>query len=83
MNRKSTRTISIKQKLIIMSALVLLVPSLLIGLVAYGQAKQKIKDQILQSAHSGVERMDVEINNLIGPIKGDVDFFAERIDATL
>lgn len=44
---------------------------------------RKSKDQILQSAHSGVERMDVEINNLIGPIKGDVDFFAERIDATL
>ncbi len=83
MNRKSTRTISIKQKLIIMSALVLLIPSLLIGFVAYGQAKQKIKDQILQSAHAGVERMDVEINNLIGPIKGDVDFFADRIDATL
>ncbi|MFN4215107.1 methyl-accepting chemotaxis protein [Exiguobacterium sp.] len=83
MNRKSTRTISIKQKLIIMSALVLLIPSLLIGIVAYGQAKQKIKDQILQSAHAGVERMDAEINNLIGPIKGDVDFFAERIDATL
>lgn len=80
---KRNRTITIKQKLITMSLVLLLIPSLLIGFVAYSQAKQKISDQIMQSAHAGVERMNDEITNLIEPIQRDVAFFAGRIDSSL
>ncbi|TCI23666.1 methyl-accepting chemotaxis protein [Exiguobacterium sp. SL-10] len=66
-----------------MSLVLLLIPSLLIGFVAYSQAKQKISDQIMQSAHAGVERMNDEITNLIEPIQRDVAFFAGRIDSSL
>ncbi|OGX80671.1 chemotaxis protein [Exiguobacterium sp. SH31] len=83
MKRTKQRAISIKQKLITMSLLLLLIPSLLIGFVAYYQAKQKITDQIMQSAHAGVERMNDEITNLIEPIERDVAFFAGRIDESL
>lgn len=83
MRRKHDRTITIKQKLITMSLVLLLIPSLLIGFVAYNQAKQKITEQIMQSAHAGVERMNDEITNLIEPIQRDVAFFAGRIDSSL
>lgn len=83
MRRMNKRTITIKQKLITMSLALLLIPSLLIGFVAYYQAKQKITDQIMQSAHAGVERMNDEITNLIEPIERDVAFFAGRIDESL
>lgn len=83
MKRGQKRTVSIKQKLIISSLLLLLIPSLIIGFVAYNQAKQKITDQILQSAHAGVDRMNDEITNMIEPMQRDVAFFADRIDASL
>lgn len=83
MDKRKRWTISIKQKLIILSALLLFIPSLLIGLVAYGQAKQKIQDQIMQAADASVDRMNGEIENLIAPIEGDVAFFANRIDDTI
>lgn len=83
MEQTKKRTISIKQKLIITSLLLLLIPSLLIGFVAYNQAKQKITDQILQSAHAGVDRMNDEITNIIDPVRRDVAFFADRIDGML
>ncbi|WP_251135209.1 methyl-accepting chemotaxis protein [Exiguobacterium sp. s151] len=83
MRRMNDRTITIKQKLITMSLVLLLIPSLLIGFVAYNQAKQKITEQIMQSAHAGVERMNDEITNLIEPIQRDVAFFAGRIDSSL
>ncbi|UTT41580.1 methyl-accepting chemotaxis protein [Exiguobacterium aurantiacum] len=83
MRRKHDRTITIKQKLITMSLVLLLIPSLVIGFVAYNQAKQKITKQIMQSAHAGVERMNDEITSLIEPIQRDVAFFAGRIDSSL
>jgi len=83
MRRKQHRTITIKQKLITMSLVLLLIPSLLIGFVAYNQAKQKITEQIMQSTHAGVERMNDEITNLVEPIQRDVAFFAGRIDSSL
>lgn len=83
MKRNRKRTMSIKQKLIVTSLFLLMVPSLVIGFTAYGQAKQKISDQIMQSAHAGVDRMNDEITNLIEPIQRDVGFFAQRIDQTL
>ncbi len=83
MEQTKKRTISIKQKLIITSLLLLLIPSLLIGFVAYNQAKQKITDQILQSAHAGVDRMNDEIMNIVDPMRRDVAFFADRIDGML
>lgn len=83
MNQKKRHTLSIKQKLILTSMLLLLIPSLLIGFVSYSQAKQKITNEILQSAHAGVDRMNDEIMNIIDPMRRDVAFFADRIDGTL
>lgn len=83
MEQKKKRTLSIKQKLILTSMLLLLIPSLLIGFVSYSQAKQKITNEILQSAHAGVDRMNDEIMNIVDPMRRDVAFFADRIDGTL
>ncbi len=83
MEQKKKRTLSIKQKLILTSMLLLLIPSLLIGFVSYNQAKQKITNEILQSAHAGVDRMNDEIMNIVDPMRRDVAFFADRIDGTL
>lgn len=80
---KRKRTISIKQKLIVVSVLLLLIPATIIGVVAYTQAKQKIESQMIQSANSGVDRMNHEVTNLIEPIQADISFFANRIDDTL
>ncbi|WDH77200.1 methyl-accepting chemotaxis protein [Exiguobacterium marinum] len=80
---KQKRTISIKQKLIVLSVLLLLIPATLIGIVAYSQAKSKIESQMIQSANSGVDRMNNEVTNLIEPIQTDISFFANRIDASI
>ena len=80
---KQKRTISIKQKLIVLSVLLLLIPATLIGVVAYTQAKQKIESQMIQSANSGVDRMNNEVTNLIAPIQTDISFFSNRIDASI
>lgn len=80
---KQKRTISIKQKLIVLSVLLLLIPATLIGIVAYSQAKGKIESQMIQSANSGVDRMNNEVTNLIEPIQTDISFFANRIDASI
>lgn len=80
---KQKRTISIKQKLIVLSVLLLLIPATLIGVVAYTQAKQKIESQMVQSANSGVDRMNNEVTNLIAPIQTDISFFSNRIDASI
>ncbi|WP_449402836.1 hypothetical protein [Exiguobacterium artemiae] len=74
MEQKKKRTLSIKQKLILTSMLLLLIPSLLIGFVSYSQSKQKIMNEILQSAHAGVDRMNDEIMNIIDPMRRDVAF---------
>lgn len=83
MEQKMKRTMSIKQKLILTSILLLVIPALVIGFVAYNQAKQTMTEQILQSAHGGVDRMNDEIQNIIDPMRRDVAFFADRIDGTL
>ncbi|MDE0563651.1 PDC sensor domain-containing protein, partial [Exiguobacterium sp. B2(2022)] len=80
---RQKRTISIKQKLIVLSVLLLLIPATLIGVVAYTQAKQKIESQMIQSANSGVDRMNNEVTNLIAPIQTDISFFSNRIDASI
>ncbi|WP_215141286.1 methyl-accepting chemotaxis protein [Exiguobacterium qingdaonense] len=80
---KQRRTISIKQKLIVLSVVLLLVPATLIGIVAYTQAKGKIESQMIQSADSGVDRMNNEVANLIEPIQTDISFFANRIDSSI
>ncbi|WP_214745195.1 methyl-accepting chemotaxis protein [Exiguobacterium sp. s189] len=80
---RQKRTISIKQKLIVLSVLLLLIPATLIGVVAYTQAKQKIESQMIQSVNSGVDRMNNEVTNLIAPIQTDISFFSNRIDASI
>ncbi|WP_214795267.1 MULTISPECIES: methyl-accepting chemotaxis protein [unclassified Exiguobacterium] len=80
---RQKRTISIKQKLIVLSVLLLLIPATLIGVVAYAQAKQKIESQMIQSANSGVDRMNNEVTNLIAPIQTDISFFSNRLDASI
>ncbi|WP_074037079.1 methyl-accepting chemotaxis protein [Exiguobacterium profundum] len=80
---KQKRTIKKKQKLIVLSVLLLIIPATLIGIVAYSQAKGKIESQMIQSANSGVDRMNNEVTNLIEPIQTDISFFANRIDSSI
>ncbi|RFU69864.1 methyl-accepting chemotaxis protein [Peribacillus saganii] len=59
---KSFFRLTIKNKLIISFALILFVPSLLIGLISYNSAKGKVEDQILNAAGENVNLINQNID---------------------
>jgi len=74
---------SIKQKLILSSLALMIIPALIIGIVAYQLSSQKIADQIKEAAHQAVVRIDAVIEGTVDPMRRDLAFFADRIDGTL
>lgn len=70
---------SFKTKLISTFLLILIVPSLVIGGLAYNQAKHEIEKQIMKSANENVALMDSIVSNTFEPKIKDVDYLAKNI----
>ncbi|MBN6186700.1 methyl-accepting chemotaxis protein [Aneurinibacillus sp. BA2021] len=67
---------SIKSKLIMAFAVILLLPSLVIGGVSYETAKRKVEEKIVHSAEENVHVLDALITRTIEPGIKDVQFMA-------
>ncbi|GIO04111.1 methyl-accepting chemotaxis protein [Brevibacillus reuszeri] len=68
-----------KTKLISAFLLILIVPSVVIGTLAYNTAKREIETQIMKSASENVNLVDSIINNTIEPKMKDADYLATLI----
>ncbi|MCP8968054.1 methyl-accepting chemotaxis protein [Ectobacillus ponti] len=75
------KRLSIRNKLIAGFALVLLLPSLLIGLLSFTEAKQKLEDELLQSAGESIKLAQAALDNAIMPKLHDVDYFSNVFSA--
>ncbi|MFS0918193.1 methyl-accepting chemotaxis protein [Brevibacillus sp. 179-C 1.1 NHS] len=70
---------SYRTKLIITFLLILLVPSLVVGSLAYNQAKQEIEKQIMDSANENVDLVNSIVSSTFEGLKKDADYLAKEI----
>jgi methyl-accepting chemotaxis protein len=75
--------LTIRNKLILSFIIILLVPSILIGFLAYQSAKQELSNQLISSASSNVEVLNNMINETIQPKIHAVEAFADQIGTQL
>jgi methyl-accepting chemotaxis protein len=75
--KKLHNSLTIRMKLIIAIVLLLLVPSVSIGLISYHSAKTEMENSMFQTAHESVQLINTSLINQLDPIKGDVDYFAK------
>ncbi|MFT9849014.1 methyl-accepting chemotaxis protein [Aneurinibacillus sp. REN35] len=71
---------SIKSKLIMAFAVILLLPSLVIGGTSYETAKRKVEEKIIYSAKENVSVLDKFITRTIEPAIKDIEFMAATLE---
>ena len=83
-NRKSrSKFISIRKKLIFSFLTILLVPSLIISIVSYIIAKEKIEQNLIISSHESVKFIHNEIASITTKKEQDATFLANAIDDSM
>lgn len=80
---KSRVRLTIRNKLIFSFIIILLIPSFLIGFLAYHSAKQELSAQLIGSASSNVDVLNSMIDDTIQPKIHDIEFFASQINSEL
>jgi methyl-accepting chemotaxis protein len=75
--------LTIRNKLILSFVIILLIPSILIGFLAYQSAKQELSAQLIGSASSNVDVLNSMIDDTIQPKIHDIEFFASQINTEL
>ncbi len=76
--RKRLTGFTLRKKLILSFTLLLLIPSITIGLFSYQNAKQKLDEKIQTSAKENVEIIDHFLTKLIQPKMEDAAYFAKE-----
>ncbi|CAM4339553.1 methyl-accepting chemotaxis protein [Paenibacillus tarimensis] len=84
-NKKKNRLLkwNLRNKLIAAMGLLLLIPSIVIGVMAYGSAKSEMEDNIVLTAEQNVKLLDAMISDLVKPKLHDADFFSSVLDQSL
>ncbi|BAU29490.1 methyl-accepting chemotaxis protein [Aneurinibacillus soli] len=75
--------LSIKKRLNISFLILLLIPSLAIGLLSYQTARQKVQDQVLDQAKGNTHLLDQLVIRLIEPELQNVTLLAENVNANM
>ncbi|MRN52946.1 methyl-accepting chemotaxis protein [Paenibacillus monticola] len=70
---------SITNKMTIAFSLILIIPSLSIGLISYNLAKNKIDEQMQKAASSSITLLNQTINQLVEGQMKNVDFLASQL----
>ncbi|HZH62766.1 MAG TPA: methyl-accepting chemotaxis protein [Metabacillus sp.] len=73
----------IKHKLFIAFTLILIIPSLTVGLLAYYSAKKEIREELLATARENIVLLNSNIDNTIEPKVHDANFFSEQINSEM
>ncbi|MCM3591513.1 methyl-accepting chemotaxis protein [Brevibacillus borstelensis] len=77
---KNRRGFSVRSKLILSFALLLIIPSLAIGGFSFQSAKQNMEQEVLRGAQKDVELLSLLIHDTISPKISDVDYFSANIN---
>lgn len=72
----------IRTKLIGAFALVLLLPSLIIGFISYEKAKDQLEQEIMSGAKENIQLLDMMINQSIQPRINDVEYLSKIVNAS-
>ncbi|MCM3225679.1 methyl-accepting chemotaxis protein [Terribacillus saccharophilus] len=80
---KSRVRLTIRNKLIFSFIIILLIPSILIGFLAYQSAKKELSAQLIGSASSNVDVLNSMIDDTIQPKIHDIEFFSSQINSEL
>lgn len=72
---------SIRKKLIISFALILIIPLVISGLISYESSKQNIDKQLMRAADENVGTLNELINSTISPFFNDATYFSGKITA--
>ncbi|PKG22409.1 methyl-accepting chemotaxis protein [Niallia nealsonii] len=73
---------TMKKKLWVSYLAFLIIPALLIGIFAYNSSKQRVEEDIMQSAKMSVDSLNEIIDQFIEPKIRDVDVLAESLNAS-
>lgn len=71
------KKLTIRTKLIIAFAVVLLLPSISIGFISYHSAKSEIEKSMMQTARESVQLINTSLNTQLEPIQEDINYFAQ------
>ncbi|WP_256759412.1 methyl-accepting chemotaxis protein [Cohnella sp. WQ 127256] len=72
-----------KTKLVLTFILILIIPSLVVGTLAYNQAKKEIERQIVNIAKENVDLVNSTITNTFEPKLKDVNYLSASIKASM
>lgn len=72
----------IRTKLMVAFALILLLPSLLIGFMSYQKAKDQLEQEIMRGAKENIHILDMAINSTVQPRIADVEYLSKVINAS-
>jgi methyl-accepting chemotaxis protein len=75
--------LSLKVKIILAFFIILVIPSITIGTLAYKSAESEVRGEILDTASVNIDLLNSSINNFINPKYNDVDFFSSIISSQL
>lgn len=73
--------LKLRTKLYSTFALILLLPTTVVGLLSYNSSKAELAETLLASAEENVKLLNSNINNTLVPKLHDVNFFSEQISA--
>ncbi|OPA73568.1 chemotaxis protein [Paenibacillus selenitireducens] len=83
MKLKKLASNNFKTKLLSTFVLILVVPSMMIGILAYNQAHTEMDKQIMLSAANNVKLIDSIISSNIQPKMDDVDYLSKKIQSSM
>ncbi|WP_445491401.1 methyl-accepting chemotaxis protein [Niallia sp. 03133] len=81
--KKRKSTVRLSTKLYMAFALILIVPTIIVGLLSYNSAAKQLNDSLLNSAKENVKLLNSNINNTFSPKLHDVNYFAGKITADM
>ncbi|QOS76462.1 methyl-accepting chemotaxis protein [Paenibacillus sp. JNUCC31] len=80
-NRVTARTLQMREKLILSFAIVLLIPTISLGMISFRTAEAKVEEKMYENAISSVNVLNQTIDQIIGATRKNVDFLASQLDA--
>ncbi|MBM7603941.1 methyl-accepting chemotaxis protein [Metabacillus crassostreae] len=75
--------ISLRAKLFIAFAVILIIPTSIVGVLAYNSAKVELKSNILENSKDSISLLNSNINSTIAPKVHDADFFSGKLTSDL
>ncbi|MCH1627972.1 methyl-accepting chemotaxis protein [Ferdinandcohnia quinoae] len=82
MNKGKRRffNLTIRKKLLLSFLLIIIIPSVTIGMLSYNNAKQELESQLVKNSSQNVALLDNFITNSLTTKFSDADYFAEKLN---